>query len=779
MPQTVPVLERKQFKTLSNISDWDEKIFRTAMYYAQCGYYVIPVRKNAKKLPGGKYPITYADASKRQEMVSAWFNPDNGRYKGLNIGIACGKSDGVFAVDMDLKENINGIENFEVIEAEEGEIPDGPTQVTPHGGRHKLLKWQQNAVNSTSKIGHGIDTRGGSADACKGHIVVWPSSVDGVRYRWLEFGEPPQAPQWLIDRLGDTWDTPDETPAQIFPGRGNENVTADDLENPVSVAQIKILLEHVDINDIGYDDWLRIGMAIKSEFPGDVGLTLWGMWSENGERYVSGECTIRWKGFSHPGSVRVGTLFHFARLGGWEFDAERDDPRKTSSFDQLIEDMNKQYAVVSVGGRLRILRQTTSRNSLQLAFDLLDKDTFKTLLENRIIYGENSQGVIKPITHAAIWLAHPERRDYVNGLGLFPEGAPEGYFNTWEGFSVEPQQGEPDSGGCNLFLDLVHDGLCNGDRQMSDWLLDWCADLIQHPEDPKGCCVVLKGLEGTGKGTFAKTLGYLLGPHFRHLIDDSYLTSNFNSHLMDAVLVFADEITWGGNIKSAGKLRGLITERNLLGERKGIDVMLYRNIVHVIIASNADWVVPAGQNSRRWFVQEVSASNASSLAYFNALHTQLEHGGYEALLHLLMNRDIKANLRFAPVTGALEEQRELSAVFPTTALWWASILDRGSFLSTPSEEDVTSTEQLRDHWPQYVKGHLLYDEYLAWCERRHAQELSHVIFMRSLRKWGMVASRPYLRGQRDRVISLPSISEAKKLLRTSCPGLLIEENLDD
>lgn len=772
-------LERSRFKELSQIKDWDKKLYYTALYYAECGYYVIPVRKNAKKLPGGKLAsITYADASKNADTISEWYQPGKGTYVGLNIGIACGKDDGVFAVDLDIKEGANGMHRWEALEGDLGKLPEGPVQVTPHGGRHMLLKWQKNAVNSTSKIGQGIDTRGGTADACKGHIVVWPSSIGGVRYKWLQFGKPPEAPKWLIDKLGDTWDNLDDSKIEvvegIIPGRGNENITADDLENPVTSNQVEILLRHVDINDLAYEDWLRIGMSIKSEFPGVKGLEMWAHWSAGGERHQQGECTTRWNGFAHPGAVRIGTLFHFARLGGWAHDPERDDARKESVFDALVHDMNNRYAVLSVGGRLRVLRQSPPQSTQHSSFDLLDKETFKTLLENKIVYVETPQGAVRPISHATLWLAHPERRTYEQGLGLFPEGAPEGYFNTWEGFPLDPVKGD-----CSKFINLIKKDLCQCDSQLSEWLLDWCADLVQNPHDPKGCAVVLKGLEGTGKGTFAKALGVLMGPHFRHLIDDSYLTSNFNSHMMDALLVFADEITWGGNLKSAGKLRGIITERMLLGERKGVDALLYRNLVHMVIASNADWVVPAGQNSRRWFVLDVSAKHASCLPYFDALHAQLDNGGYEALLHYLLNRKITSNLRFAPVTDALEHQRELSAVYPSPAQWWAGAIDREFFTSTPAEGDFKPSTQLNDAWPVHVRTNLLYDEYVAWCDIRKARAVNAPVFKRLLVQWGAVDARLRGAGDRIRVLKLPDVKEAREQLIRHYPGILEKDDDDD
>ena len=185
-------------------------------------------------------------------------------------------------------------------------------------------------------------------------------------------------------------------------------------------------------------------------------------------------------------------------------------------------------------------------------------------------------------------------------------------FNTWNGFSVEPIKGD-----CSLLLQHIRDVICCGDDALYEWVMDWSADCVQFPGDIKGTAIVMRGKEGTGKGTFANTLGRLFGPHYVHLIDHNHLMGNFNAHLIEAIVVFADEITWGGNVKNQGKLKGLVTEQQLTGERKGIDAIQYRNFAHVIIASNAEWVIPAGANSRRWLVLDVDDGRANDRAYFN------------------------------------------------------------------------------------------------------------------------------------------------------------------
>ena len=228
------------------------------------------------------------------------------------------------------------------------------------------------------------------------------------------------------------------------------------------------------------------------------------------------------------------------------------------------------------------------------------------------------------------------------------------------------------------------------------------------------------------------------------------ITSNFNSHLFDAIVVFADEITWGGNKKTAGKLKGMITEKYLVGERKGIDAIQYRNMVHLLIASNSEWVIPAGADSRRWFVLNVPNTKANDRAYFMSINDELDNGGREALLYYLINRKITANLRHAPETGALQVQRMLNVQDDQVLNWWMTKLIEGK-LRSPDVKD----EGLK--WPEVVGKTALHLEYEAYCLHRNQRCVNVSVFFKEMSKYGLKQIRPTVDGERVYCIKIPTV----------------------
>lgn len=68
--------------------------------------------------------------------------------------------------------------------------------------------------------------------------------------------------------------------------------------------------------DCGYDDWIKVGMAIHAEL-GETGLAIWDWWSARGSKYPGArEIESHYRSFK-PGSVTGGTLYRMAIDAGW------------------------------------------------------------------------------------------------------------------------------------------------------------------------------------------------------------------------------------------------------------------------------------------------------------------------------------------------------------------------------------------------------------------------------------------------------------------------------
>jgi len=414
--------------------------------------------------------------------------------------------------------------------------------------------------------------------------------------------------------------------------------------------------------------------------------------------------------------------------------------------DPVYDEVVRRHALVSWAGKPAVFRERLDAPSWEGRYDIMTLDSLKTFYENKPITVGSK--LVNPVE---VWRADPNRREFLEGARLAPPGevCPQGVFNLWQGFAVEPVEGD-----VSEWLQFTKDVICGGSAVYHAWLEDWIADMFQNVGNPKGCAVVMRGEEGVGKGTFANALGHLMGGHYRHVTQESQLTGRFNGHFADSTLIFADELIWGGDKKHRGTLYAMVTEKYLMVERKNFDAVPFRNLNRMVIASNNDWVVPTGMDGRRWFVLDVSSVRKGNARYFTKLGKALADGGYGALLHHYLHKKIKSNLRVAPITRALLDQKE--AGFDTVTAWWAAVLERGCV--RPPVGDATST------WEDRVSKELLRNSYQSHCKDYGMKPAYHSTMMKRLHKL-----TPWLREVRGRegekrvpLVELPTHEECQE-----------------
>ena len=715
--------------------EFDAAVHHAAKCYARAGIPILPLEPGSKTLPKGSSGINYMSATTKEATIDKWFDPEKGKYKGYNVGLGCGMKGGIFALDIDAKpvSGTTGIKELAKITEKEGPMPPGPRQLTPSGGYHYIYEWQDNAVCSSSKVANGIDTRGGNADRCQGHIVAYPSIIGDKKYIWEEGGDVIQMPEWLSVSLGQPWrDKPkEEKPKQEVP-----------------IHQINRMLTVIDPDALGYEDWVKVGIALKSTC-GEDGLLLWDDWSAHGSRRKNGECTSRWKTFKEDGPVGFGTLLFMAKEAGWRpIPGDVSGSSMDAEVEERVLEMNKSYALVRMGKNTVVATFKNNQDAAKVGF--LNMQSFRDMSAPLKIQIPTRSGFTeRPMSD--IWMSSQQRREY-HGVGIYPSNdEPPGMLNIWNGWSVEPVEGD-----CSKYLDHLLTIVCCGDEKLYNWTLDWMADAVQDARNVKGCCVVLRGIEGCGKGAWADTFGSLFGSHYTHLIDSERLTGKFNSMITDSIVVFADEVLFPGDRKAANVLKGMVSERRITRESKGIDMVEVDNLARIMIASNEDWIIPAGPQSRRWLVMNCSAAVAGNRAYFNSLFKEIENGGKAALLYMLLHRDIKSDLRVAPVTKGLIQQRMMSQRHDSLLHFMVEVLVKGGFETIDSEAQVGDSAT----WPKKMLKFELYSEYRQWAKERRVtvyDTLTVQLFMTRVAEYGFT--------EENNMVKVPGMNTLTSLVR--------------
>lgn len=463
-----------------------------------------------------------------------------------------------------------------------------------------------------------------------GNLIALPLARDSVALdeslqpiEWNQY-DPPALGTLFSPPVEEVFapQTPLNSNAQRHSQKNSYSKLSSDLL-PGDEEEVRAALKFVDSDD--YQPWIRIAFALKHSF-GDDGFAIFDEWSSKSEKYEGKDaCRTVWDGLTPDGSLTVGTIFHLARVQGWNGPTDPD-----------IREMNTRYGILTHGGSTRIiLKQKVDGGQGPISW--LSKTSFEDRLAGERIQVEYGDGSSRKVSRAKHWLNHARAAHYYEII--FDPSLPPGHngnrWNMWAGFAVQPAPGKWD-----LLQEHIYTNICGGNDENYQWMLNWMAEGVQNPGEVIGTAPVLYGLPGTGKGVLANAYGRLWGDHYVSVTKEDHITGRFNQHFLGKRFVYIDEGMFGGDRRNAGVVKTMITEPRVMLEAKGMDPFFMENHMIFMVTSNERSIVAADIGDRRWQVLPVGDKHREDRPYFAAIIAQLDEGGIEGMLCDLLKRDI-------------------------------------------------------------------------------------------------------------------------------------------
>lgn len=695
--------------------------------YLKAGYTLLPLHTwGAKSVYKGK-----EREDGKRPLHRDWTNRPYSSTETLNLAEDEGNNVGVrltaeqLVVDVDPRNMPEGVDTFKKLcKSMDLDPDDYPTVVTGSGGLHVYMTKPADVPVIDSAEGYqGVEFK------TRGRQVVAAGSVhpSGGMYEWDELtpglSDAPPAPERLLSLIR-------------RPERKSHGGSGGGEHSQEEILEMLDELDPADFGqggDVGGVDWLRLMMACHHASNGDARQEFID-WSTRDPEYSDDEWIIgrRWDSL-HTGErgaydVTRNTLYHVLREKGKGSAIPFDPTDAANDFEEDVDlpgdealdgvpqherkgplqRLNDAYCTVMLGGKFRIAREIHNPALDRKALEFSSEADFRARLRNRKVEKQTDKGP-KAVPISEEWLEWGQRRDY-DGVLFDPERQHKGWLNLWTGWGVEPRPGD-----WSTTKELVHDVLCDGQSELSEFVFNWMAHMVQKPWMPAEVAICFRGDKGTGKSTLGGLLVALSGRHGLTLTDPKHITGSFNSHLMETVFMFADEAIPPTDRASQSKLKGMLTGNTIMIEPKGIPAFPSKSCLHVMIASNSDWFVDASAEGqeRRYFISEVSNKRQQDIKFFARLHKQMyEDGGLEAMLHDLLARDIKgwAPRGNIPESQALASQKLLN--LSPIGKWWFSALDEAVFPS----DFCTMEEEDWDLFP--VRGFIedLKNSFISWCE---------------------------------------------------------------
>lgn len=383
----------------------------------------------------------------------------------------------------------------------------------------------------------------------------------------------------------------------------------------------------------------------------------------------------------------------------------------TNELEDAFEDYNDKYTAVSFFGQFRILSNSQLNDISSPDFHPMRESDFKALKQNETVMVDqpgSKDGKKVSVEKSKLWLKHRDRTTY-STIHFEPGAELEDgeKLNLWRGWAKDPDA----SGSCARWLHHLRTYIADGNQDVAEWILDWCADIVQDPTKKPGTAIVMCSKEGTGKNTFAMMLAHMLGHrYYFEMSMASQLIGKFNAQLARTMLVMANEATFAKDPRHGPVLNGLISDHTFTAEEKHIQAVTAKNHLRLIMASNKEHVIERSATDRRFLVLDVTSPEddlgKASKAYFDDLYEEIEGSGPAALMaYLLARKYDKTTIRRPIITEAAQRQSMMS-MHPAVH-FWVRCLNDGS-IQVP-EEDLDGLPPVGDKvgwhsngWPCWI-----------------------------------------------------------------------------
>lgn len=259
--------------------------------------------------------------------------------------------------------------------------------------------------------------------------------------------------------------------------------------------------------------------------------------------------------------------------------------------------------------------------------------------------------------------------------------------------------GDPDN--ANWFIDHVA-YLCDDDQKATDAILNFCAHLVQQPDEKLNFGILLQGMQGTGKSMLVPMLRQVLGPsNITDTVKTSDIMSDFNEWMRGKLLLGVNEIRdQEEKYRLYNQMKDLITNEQVRINPKGLPSYIIPNRANFMCFTQYVDAVPMDDDDRRFIIHMSGALPRDREYYADIMDNKIPNSS-GAVRAYLMQRDLTD---FNPKGRApmTESKREFLASGGSPLERWLKESVDGPLW--PLEQDLVTLRDLRSVLPSNFRS---------------------------------------------------------------------------
>ena len=327
----------------------------------------------------------------------------------------------------------------------------------------------------------------------------------------------------------------------------------------------------------------------------------------------------------------------------------------------------------------------------------------------------------KPRPFLYFWNKDPDRKTFENFDFLPPPyKVPADTYNLFTGFLYESYTDiEPDDD-IDDFIDLfMHLAGSEKKEEITDYMLNYFAHLIQYPGELPRTSVLFKSIEGVGKNVLFEGFG-------RNVLGDKYvlcaqrqedIVGRF-SITNEKFIVIWNEASGKDTHSSIEAIKTLVTEEKVSWEAKGRQTISVNNVNRLFFFTNNECPIKISPSDRRFMVIDCDAPKDD---YSDAL----------------CDRVRAAWKNKAKILGLVKflKQRDISKWNPCKDRVFTSFYDALASKSVPLYDNFI-IDRLEDNGivneEETIGASMFYNEYTIWCKKKDFSPQTQTAFGRKM-----------------------------------------------
>ena len=330
-----------------------------------------------------------------------------------------------------------------------------------------------------------------------------------------------------------------------------------------------------------------------------------------------------------------------------------------------------------------------------------DRAEFKNVYENLLINDES---------FVSKWLKDPNNRTYDKIDFLPTQEAPPNVYNTFKGFEGSRAINDEVNINDSLIMKHIRENIANNNPEVFTYIINYLANLLQHPHKKANTALIIKSVQGAGKDTIFNWFGNsILGKDY-YFNDDSaeLLFGRFNSCIENKILCILNEASGKDTFTINEKIKNAITRNVNTIEKKGKTPYENTNNIGYIFLTNNDNPIKVPHDDRRFTGFECNSAYANNKEYFTNLYNEINSGKYDkAFYDYFLSIDLSEFdfINKRPITNFYNNMKELN--IPILARFFEKIVD-----SHDNECSYPSTD-LFNKFNEFVKSNNFKIEYTS------------------------------------------------------------------